>query len=161
MTTSRDDLNTAITELQRRKKDGEIPDRLLARQALVALGRIALAEDDASAGTLVKSLQEACAAFEQRWEDAVNSEVSLAVNEHVQGVDPHYLDTPEYDFAYTIAARERLEARLRAVDLLGHAVDESLLDQIADADALLAPYLDGTRPGYHPDPSQEMGQDSQ
>ena len=31
----------------------------------------------------------------------------MACTEHVQSVDPRYLDLPNYDFEYTRAARER------------------------------------------------------
>ncbi len=142
MTDPRHDITYACGELQRRLKAKEIPDRQLVRFALLALGQVALEEGMASAKPLAKELQAAATPHEERWTDALDSEISLAVAEHVGSVDPRYLDHPTYDFTYTVAARERLEARLRAMEAMSATVDEKLLDQVSAADERLAPYLE-------------------
>ena len=142
MNDPRQDLAYACNELSRRAKAREIPDRQLVRFAFLALGRIALDEGLAVAKPLGKELSVAAAPHEEHWTEAVDSEIYLAVTEHVNSVDPRYLDHPQYDFAYTVSARERLEARLRALEALEWNVDESLLDQVSAADGRLAPYLE-------------------
>jgi hypothetical protein len=67
--------------------------------------------------------------------------MELSCTEHVQAIDPRYLDHPRYDFDYTVQARQRLEMRFNALDLLGVDADEVLLAQVARADAILEPYL--------------------
>jgi hypothetical protein len=137
----RHDVTYASTELQRRLKAKEIPDRQLVRFAFLALGQIALEEGSTEARPLAAELKAAAELHEEHWTEAVNSEMTLAVAEHVGGVDPRFLDMPSYDFAYTVTARERLEARLQAMEVLGYPVSEDLLNQISRADERLAPYL--------------------
>jgi cell division septum initiation protein DivIVA len=139
----RKDLEQAVAELKRRLGAKEVPDRHLVRMALIALGRITIDEGEEAARAPAHDLASAAEAHAERWEEAFQSEMALAVAEHVHSVDPRYLEMPGYDFAYTIAARERLEARLRAADLLQLAVPEALLDQVATADERLAPHLEG------------------
>lgn len=141
MNDPKQDIADGIAELKRRKKAEEIPDRQLVRVLLLGLGKLAMSEGEADTRALAKSISEATADHD-RWAEALDSEMMLAVAEHVQGVDPKFLDLPSYDFAYTIAARERLEQRLKALELLEHRIDERLLDQIAEADARLHPYLE-------------------
>lgn len=141
MNDPRIDLQAAIEELVRRKKAKEIPDRQLVRLAFLALGRLGLDAGESVARPLAKELAAAAEPHEERWTEAVESEMTLAVAEHVHSVDPHFLDLPSYDFAYTIAARERLEARLFAAELLGLRIHEHLLEQITQADERLHPYL--------------------
>jgi len=142
MTTPLEVLQGGLAELGRRAKAKEVPDRQLVRALLLALGRLALTEGESGARGRARELREAAEGHGEAWEQALESELSLAVAEHVHSVDPRYLELPSYDFAYTIAARERLEQRLRACELLDWRVPESLLDQVAAADARLAPYLD-------------------
>lgn len=142
MNNPREDITYACNELGRRLKAKEIPDRQLVRFALLALGQVVLDEGMAEAKPLAKELKEAATPHEDRWTEALDSEMSLAVAEHVASVDPRYLDHPSYDFAYTVAARERLEARLRALEAMNETVDEKLLDQVSQADERLAPYLE-------------------
>jgi hypothetical protein len=137
----RKDLEDAVKELRRRRQAKEVPDRHLVRLALLALGRITIDEGEEAARPLSQDLAAAAAEHEERWEEAFQSEMALAVAEHVHSADPRYLEMPGYDFAYTIAARERLEGRLRAADLLQMAVPEGLLDQVAAADERLEPHL--------------------
>lgn len=142
MTDLEKQLNEGIEELKRRAKAKEIPDRQIVRHCFLALGRLSMTEGEAAARPIAKKLIEAAEPHAERWEEAVESEMMLAVAEHVHSVDPKFLDMPTYDFAYTIAARERLEQRLKAMELLGLRVSEPLLDQVAEADARLLPYLD-------------------
>ena len=72
---------------------------------------------------------------------AIAEELTLACTEHVRSCDPKYLGLPKYDFPYTVAARHRLEARLRAAAELDMPADEALLEQVARADDILEPYL--------------------
>lgn len=143
------DLEASLAELAAAVRKKRKPSRFHARAVLVALGHRILAGDrdlTAAAVARVKDLvQERIA----DWELAVREELELAAAEFVRSVDPRFLSLPKYDFAYTVAARERLEARLAAADQLGIAVEESLLEQVADADERLAPYLgrDGRRGG--------------
>jgi hypothetical protein len=78
----------------------------------------------------------------ESWTEVLAAEMALAAAEHIRGVDPRFLDEEFYDFAYTVAARERLEARLVACSLVGYDPPERLLEEIASKDALLAPYLE-------------------
>lgn len=116
------------------------PTRYQARALLVPLGESLL-----EAGPVAEeALRRMRALFDgQRpgWNAAVGEELTLATTEHVRSCDPRYLSLPTYDLAYTVAARHRLEARLRAAAELGCPVDETLLDQIERADELLAPLL--------------------
>lgn len=134
-------IREALAELRSLAKRERTPDRFLARALLIELGRMELAEPG-SAAALAAEVREAAAPIQAGWESAVESELSMACTEHVRSVDPRYLDQPIYDFQYTIAARERLEARLVAAGLLELEAPEHLLDQVAEADSLLAPYLE-------------------
>lgn len=136
------DLKDALAELTRRKKAEEIPDRHLVRLALLGLGRLLIGGSEDDAAEPLRELAAQAEAHGDRWTEAFDSEMALAVAEHVHSVDPHFLELPSYDFAYTVAARERLEARLRAADALRLPVAEVLLEQVAAADERLAPYLD-------------------
>jgi hypothetical protein len=66
--------------------------------------------------------------------------MQLATAEYVTSVDPHYLELGSYDFGYTTAARERLEARLLACDFLGYSNPELLGTQIEKADETYRPF---------------------
>ena len=134
-------VNEALTELRRRVKAEEGLDRFLARAILVPLGELELA-DPGAGSELARAVREAAEPASEAWAAALDSELQLAATEHVRSVDPRYLDKPIYDFDYTVAARERLEARFAASGLLGHEVDEGLLDRVAEADRVLAPYLE-------------------
>ena len=135
------DVRDATTELAARVRREQAPDRFLARAALVGLGRLEL-EQEGTGKPLALELIEAAKPVQEAWVEAVEAELTMACTEHVRSVDPRYLDKPIYDFEYTIAARERLEARLIAAGLLDLEVPEKLLDQVAEADRVLAPYLE-------------------
>ena len=127
-----------LTELKQLGKQKREPNRLHARDLLIALGALVLEE-----GADVPELARVRAAVEpfEHWEKAVAEELSLACTEHVQSVDARFLDLPNYDFDYLVSARERLEARLVAVEALGLATPEDLLNRVAEADRVVEPYL--------------------
>ena len=133
-------VETTLAELATLKKRKQRPNRFHARDLLIGLGARILADEDAEPPELDK-VRQATEAFGEDWERAVADELSLACTEHVQGVDPRFLDLPNFDFAYLVAARERLEARFRAVEALGLAVQEDLLQRVAEADRRAEPYL--------------------
>jgi hypothetical protein len=124
------------------------PDRFDARAVLVPLGT-ALLDGDAEAEAVVTRVRGLVESGRPAWEAAVAEELTLAATEHVRSCDPAWLKHPRYDFPYTVAARHRLEARLRAVEALGLAVEERLLDQIERADRILAPFLASRASGEH------------
>ena len=127
-----------LTELKQLAKQKREPNRLHARDLLTALGALVL-EEGADAPEVAR-VRTAVEPFE-RWEKAVAEELSLACTEHVQSVDARFLDLPNYDFDYLVSARERLEARLVAVEALGLATPEDLLNRVAEADRVVEPYL--------------------
>lgn len=127
-----------LADLKKRAAKRTEPNRFHARELLTALGELILAEEREPPE--VALVRAAVAPFE-KWEQAVAEEMSLACTEHVQGVDPRFLDLPNYDFDYLVTARERLEARLAAVEALGLQVSEDLLNRVAEADRLVEPYL--------------------
>ena len=159
-------LEAALAELQRDLRAKQPVHRYHARALLVPLGELILAGEEAAARETdggprngapagedlaeawTARVREAVTPLEERWTAAASEELALACAEHVQGVDPRFLDHPGYDFVYTVRARERLEARLRACGALDVELPEGLLARVAEADARLAPYLtDGLADG--------------
>lgn len=122
------------------------PDRFAARALLVPLGT-ALLDGDPEAEAGAERVRRIVAADRPAWAAAVSEELTLAATEHVRSCDPAWLKHPRYDFPYTVAARHRLEARLRAAEALDLGADDLLLDQIERADRLLAPFLESRGPG--------------
>jgi hypothetical protein len=135
------ELDEALAELAKLAPKKRKPTRFHARAVLIPLGRILLAEDRPAAKEAMKRLAAAVEPFREAWESAVQDELSLSCTEHVQGVDPRYLDHPRFDLEYVVSARERLEARLAAATELDLSPPEALLDRVAAADRLLEPYL--------------------
>ena len=127
-----------LTELKQLGAKKRQPNRFHARELLTALGELILAE-----GTEVPEVEQVRVAVNpfDDWEKAVAEEMSLACTEHVQGVDPRFLDHPRFDFDYLVAARERLEARFAAIEALGLQTSEDLLNRVAEADRVAEPYL--------------------
>jgi hypothetical protein len=126
------ELDRALAQLEALSARGGRPSRYDARDLLLALG------DERAPGPAVRGRIEALSpAFREAWDAAIRDELSMAGTEHVRSVDPRYLDRPGYDFEYTIEARERLEARLRAAEHLGIRIDDSLAGAIRRADELL------------------------
>jgi hypothetical protein len=133
------DAEEAVADLADWVRQKKKPTRHHARSVLIALGRL---PDLPGNGTSWRErIKAAVHPLEEAWEAAVQDELMLACTEHVTSVDPRYLDHPRYDFEYAIRARERLEARLLSAEVLGHAVEGSLLAKVERADAQLEPYL--------------------
>ena len=142
---SRELLKMALIELRTSAQQGKAPTRHQARDLLLALGAEIRADESPAVEQAVQSLHllvSSSSTFGEGWRAAVADEISLACTEHVRSVEPRYLDHPHYDFEYTVAARERLELRLRAAEKLGLAAAPQLLAQVVRADALLAASLE-------------------
>jgi len=125
------------------QKKVKAPSRFVARNMLLVLGELALEERTGEVESELARLRTLLEPVDEGWRKALAQEMELACTEHVQAIDPRYLDHPRYDFDYTVQARQRLEMRFSALDLLGVDMDEVLLSQVARADAVLEPYLQG------------------
>ncbi len=144
-------LTEVLAEIQAWIGRGKAPTRHHARAILLGLGD-ALLED--RAGDEAEAFARVAAWIErspEAWREAFAGELAMATTEHVRSADPRWLGNPKYDLAYTVWARHRLEARLACAEHLGIEVPEELLEAIARADALLAPYLDETTAGGTPE----------
>lgn len=139
-----EDVERALRTLEglRRPKQRR-PDRHDARALLVPLGLQLLSQGTRGLEEHLERIRSVGEALGAAWYDAVQDELSLAAGEHVQAVAPRFLDLPNYDFAYTLRARERLEARLVAAAELDLEIPAALARSIELADARLAPYLEG------------------
>lgn len=135
------ELETALRDLERTFAIKRPPNHHHARAVLIALGNLLLTGEDRVADAAVERLQGLTGPRSGEWRAAVEDELRLACSEYIQSVDPRYLDHPRYDFEYTIRARHKLEARLRAAERLDLPVGEELLDAIVRADASLEPHL--------------------
>ena len=142
------DLELRIAEVGKAIRGRRSPTRYDARDLLILLGRRALdaeqGESDSAVIAVAERLRVAVEPWGEAWERAVEEELALAAGEHVRSVDPRFLAHPRYDLAYTVGARERLEARLVACRLLGLDPPEALLDRIEEADVALEPLLRGS-----------------
>jgi len=134
------EFQAAVAEIAARKLKKKNVTRFQARSLLIVLGEALLAED-ATVREAIDLVRALVTESPEPWREAVDEEFSLAATEHVRSCEPRYLKMPQYDFEYTVAARHRLEARLRAAVEIDLPIDETLLEQIARADALLEPYL--------------------
>ena len=132
-----EELEQALAALTALERAEARPDRHHARAVLVPLGR--LAGTEAAEPWLVRA-RRAGAGLGEGWIEAVRAELALACAEYVHAVDARYLDLPNYDFAYTFGARERLEARLLAARALALEPPATLLEGVRRADELLARY---------------------
>ena len=142
-----DELQEALALLEQSVRRRQRPSRFHARAILLALGQRLLG-GQAVPEHLVLRL-DAVLGPQGRvpWAEAVHEELLLAATEHVRAVDPRYLSRRDYDFAYTVAARADLEARLRAAEELGLPAGEELLDRVVRADEILQPYLENRGQG--------------
>jgi hypothetical protein len=136
----RDELEAAVRDLERLARRSQ-PNRHQARAVLVPLGLWILAESEGGAQEGLDRVRRATARFGGAWEAAVRDELTLACTEHVQSVDPRYLSLPNYDFEYTLEARERLEARFAAAHALGIELEARLRERVGRADRVLADHL--------------------
>lgn len=121
---------------------GSRPSRVHARELLLAIGALAIEGRTKEAKEAISGLLPTLERLGDAWLEAIGQEMDLACSEHIQGVDPRYLQHARFDFSYVIEARQRLEMRLRALDVLGVDADERALDQVAEADDRLRPYLE-------------------
>ena len=145
-----DELEIALNHLQARVEAEEPPSRYDARWLLIELGSVLLREDDRATGAEADTALHALVARSRKvvqrlgvpWERAVREELQLAAAEHIHAVDPRWLSHPRYDMAYTLAARERLEARIRAAAALGTPLEPQLAEGVLRADAVLEKHRD-------------------
>ncbi|MCY2960045.1 MAG: hypothetical protein NTY35_07750 [Planctomycetota bacterium] len=136
-------LPDVLAEIEAWIARGKPPTRLQARGLLLGLGDALL---EGRSGDETEAFARVAGWIERApdpWREAFSSEISMAATEHVRSVDPRWLGNPKYDLPYTVEARHRLESRLACAEHLGIEVPEELLEAIARADALLAPYLEG------------------
>jgi hypothetical protein len=133
-------LEAAIRALQELRARERPPDHRDARALLVELGLRLLGAPEGA--TDLEHARRATEALGEAWLTAAREELALAATEYVRSVDPRFLELPNYDFEYTLAARERLEARLVAAKALGLAPGTRTLRKVERADALLAKRLE-------------------
>lgn len=136
-------LPEVLAEVEAWVKRRRPPTRHHVRALFVALGDVLLeghgdehAEDFARVAAWI-------ARDPAGWNEAATGELMMAATEHVRSADARWLGNPKYDLAYTVEARHRLEARLACSERLSLEVADELLESIARADAVLAPYLEG------------------
>jgi len=128
------ELDAALRDLEEDARRGRRASPYLARELLISLGR--RIEAGAEVEGELSRIREASATLGPRWDETLRGELSLAVGEFVQSVDPRYLELPNYDFEYTTRARARLEHRLRAAGALDLALEEREAELLALADAV-------------------------
>lgn len=138
--TTERELDRAIEDLGKLIRGRHGLTRHVARALLVPLGKL-LNEAPESAQERLGRLSELVAQARPDWEKVVKEELALACSEYVQSVDPRFLDHARYDFAYTIAARERLEARINAASAFDLGPEEGHLQAVVRADTILEPFL--------------------
>lgn len=119
------------------------PTRHQARDLLVGIGLALLDEAPDVAQPSLDRFAALIRASPEAWNEVIASELSMAVTEHVRSADPRWLGNPKYDLPYTVEARHRLEARLACAEALQVEVAEDMLEAVARADTILAPYLEG------------------
>ena len=137
------ELEEAVRQLERVAAARRRPDRFLARALLIAFGRRVVEEGGTALDSWKERIRIAAGRIGSAWEEAVRSEIVLACEEHIQAVDPRYLDLPDYDYVYTLEARERLGQRLAAAGELGLDVPGRLLQGVSRADRTLAEHVGG------------------
>ena len=133
------DAEKALASLEGAVRREAAPSHHVARQVLLAVGQ-ALREGALPPEFLERARQAGRAAG-PAWEQAVETELTLACGEFAQSVDPRYLGLPNYDLAYTQGARERLDERLRAARELGFGLSERESKILELADRVLAEHL--------------------
>lgn len=143
------ELPAAIELLRKAVERPGALDRQVVRALLVPLGALLLDPGDLDLAPFLAEVRELVGPAEKAWREALEFELTLAASEHIQGVDLRYLNRPDYDFEYTIGARQRLAARFAAAEALGWPADAELLQRVRRADATLQPFL-GSREGREP-----------
>lgn len=135
-------LRRVLADLAREPGEKAAVEPRHARLLLVALGQAAVEDGPELPEELLGAAVDRIAARRAAWEAAIGRDLELAVWEFDTSIDPRYLDRQDYDHAYTREARERIEARLVALDLLDLEWPEALGAALADADARYAPFAD-------------------
>ncbi len=130
-----------LAELDKLAQEHKAPNHYHARFLLLALGFTLLEEGETEATEQAAKILLHTEPHGEAWEHAVAEEFSIACAEHIQGVEPRYLELENFDFEYVKRARERLEARFQAAALLGIGVEASLLKQVTSADERLESFL--------------------
>lgn len=146
MTDPANELQSALAALQAAFEDKTNPNRHQVRSIYIPLGMLILEGSLDGIEATLERLAGLLAPRAEAWEQAVHEELRLAQAEYCQSVDPRYLGRPGYDLAYTIAARERLEARLAAAKALGQDLPPGLEESVQASDAVLEPYLEAEGP---------------
>ena len=136
-----EDLELALAELERLAGKGRKPSHRHARDLLVPLGQLLLETGAGELDPVLGRIEGLVEPLGKSWQEALEAELRMACTEHCQAVDLRFLSLPNYDFDYTVRARELLEARLLAADALGHLIEAGLLGRVQQADATLEPFL--------------------
>jgi len=131
------ELDQALQLLKESTVAGQRPNRYHARAILLPLGAGLAAESAGVASAALKQIAAATLPVQEAWREAVEDEIEMAVTEFVHATDPRYLGRKDYDLAYTLEARARVEDRLRAVRALGLVPDPTMIRQLAQADQRL------------------------
>ena len=132
-------LRAALDRLQECSVRGLRPGRQDARSLLVELGQHLRDHPDAVDLDRIRPVLETLG---EPWITSAREELALACSEYIRSVDPRFLGLENYDFEYTLTARERLEARLIASRELGIETPDLLLREVERTDVLLARALE-------------------
>lgn len=141
-----DELDRALSSLVALAERKRLPTRHDARPILLEIGRLLGAGSSEALASAKRGLSAFPPAFAEAWSAAVREELSMAATEYVRSADPRYLGHAQYDWEYTIEARERLGWRLSAVQYLGITAGADLLSGIERVDHI----LEARRPGWKP-----------
>lgn len=132
------ELDQAIRSLEELARKKTAPSHYVARHVLLALGQVLRAEAPGSCVALLERARAAGRAAGAAWDQAVQTELTLACGEFAQSLDPRYLGLPDYDLDYTRSARLRLADRLRAASALGYELTPREQEVLELADRVLA-----------------------
>lgn len=111
-----------------------------ARRLLVALGDWVEANGGPPPAPLLEAARALLEARPEAWAAAVRRDLELAVWEFDTSVDPRYLKRADYDHGYTREARQRIESRLVALELLELDADPAQLELLEAADLRYGPF---------------------
>ena len=139
------DLDAALRAVEASGRSRNRITRHHARPVLLSIGERLLDGRTEEAEEALARVSRLPGALREPFQAAVLDELAMACTEFVRSVDPRYLDRPDYDLDYTVTARHRLEARLRAAQRLGVLPDAPTLDQVRRTDQLLGSRTDARR----------------
>lgn len=134
------EVEAALTNLELLARRGDAPSHYVARHLLLALGQALRECPPDACAPLVARARSAGEAAGPAWNEAVAAELGLACGEFAQSLDPRFLGLPNYDVAYTRAARARLEDRLRAAHALDLGLSPHETDMLVLADQVFAAF---------------------